>query len=78
MQISGGFTEGEVRSLARVLNRGAFPVPVVQQRVETVSPTVGKDSLNAAVIAGLIGVAADAGVHDRLLPQAVGRDHRRR
>jgi preprotein translocase subunit SecD len=41
-----------------VLNRGAFPVPVEQQRVETVSPTAGQDSLNAAVIAGLIGVAA--------------------
>ncbi len=58
VQISGAFTEDEVRSLARVLNRGAFPVPVEQQRVETVSPTAGQDSLNAAVIAGLIGVAA--------------------
>jgi preprotein translocase subunit SecD len=46
-----------VRSLARVLNRGAFPVPVVQQRVETVSPTAGQDALNAALIAGLVGLA---------------------
>lgn len=58
VQISGAFSETEVRSLARVLNRGAFPVAVEQQRVETVSATAGKDSLNAAVIAGLIGVAA--------------------
>ena len=57
VQISGAFEEAEVRSLARVLNRGAFPVAVEQQRVETVSPTAGQDSLNAAVIAGLIGVA---------------------
>ncbi len=57
VQISGAFSEDEVRSLARVLNRGAFPVPVVQQRVETVSPTAGQDSLNAAIIAGLIGAA---------------------
>ncbi len=57
VQISGSFSESEVRSLARVLNRGAFPVPVEQQRVETVSATAGKDSLNAAIIAGLIGVA---------------------
>lgn len=56
VQISGAFDEDEVRSLARVLNRGAFPVPVEQQRVETVSPTAGQDSLNAAIIAGLIGV----------------------
>ena len=61
VQISGAFEESEVRSLARVLNRGAFPVAVEQQRVETVSATAGKDSLNAAVIAGLIGVAAVLG-----------------
>ena len=58
VQISGAFSESEVRSLSRVLNRGAFPVPVEQQRVETVSATAGQDSLNAAVIAGLIGIAA--------------------
>ncbi len=58
VQISGDFTEEEVRALARVLNRGAFPVPVEQQRVETVSATAGQDSLNAALIAGLIGLAA--------------------
>ena len=57
VQISGAFSESEVRSLARVLNRGAFPVPVEQERVETVSATAGQDSLNAAIIAGLIGVA---------------------
>lgn len=57
VQISGAFEESEVRSLARVLNRGAFPVPVEQQRVETVSATAGQDSLKAAVIAGLIGLA---------------------
>jgi preprotein translocase subunit SecD len=54
--ISGSFTEDEARSLTRVLNRGAFPVPVEAQSVETVSPTLGSDSLRAAVIAGLIGV----------------------
>ncbi len=57
VQISGSFTEDEVRSLARVLNRGAFPVSVVQQRVETVSPTAGESALRAAIIAGMIGVA---------------------
>lgn len=57
VQISGSFTEGDARSLSRVLNRGAFPVQVEQQRVETVSPTAGEDSLNAAIVAGLFGVA---------------------
>jgi preprotein translocase subunit SecD len=57
VSISGAFSEDEVRSLARVINRGAFPVTVVQQRVETVSPTAGQSALEAAVVAGLIGVA---------------------
>jgi len=60
VQISGAFTEEEVRDLARVLNRGAFPVNVEAQRVESVSPTAGSDSLRAALIAGAIGLAAVA------------------
>lgn len=56
VSITGSFTEEEARSLADVLNRGAFPVQMVQERVETVSPTAGRDSLNAAIIAGIIGV----------------------
>ena len=57
MSITGRFSEDEARSLANVLNRGAFPVQMVQERVETVSPTAGRDSLNAAIFAGLLGVA---------------------
>lgn len=55
VQITGSFTEGEARSLARVLNRGAFPVNVEAQSVQTVSPTLGGDSLEAAVISGIVG-----------------------
>ena len=36
VQITGSFSEGEARSLARVLNRGAFPVNVEAQSVQTV------------------------------------------
>jgi preprotein translocase subunit SecD len=57
VSITGSFTEDEARSLADVLNRGAFPVQMVQQRVEAVSPTAGQDALDSAVIAGLIGAA---------------------
>ena len=58
VEISGAFTEDEVRSLARVLNRGAFPVGVEAQRVETVSATAGADSLRAVFIAGAFGLLA--------------------
>ena len=56
VEISGAFTEDESRSLARVLNRGAFPVDVEAQRVETVSATAGADSLRAVFIAGAVGL----------------------
>lgn len=58
VSITGSFGEEEARSLANVLNRGAFPVQMIQERVETVSPTAGQDSLDAAIIAGLIGMVA--------------------
>ena len=56
VQISGSFTEGEARSLSRVLNRGAFPTDVEVRRVDTVSPTLGEDSMRASIVAGLVGI----------------------
>ena len=55
VSITGDFTEDEARGLSRVLNRGAFPVSVEAESVETVSPALGGDTLRAAVISGLIG-----------------------
>lgn len=60
VSITGNFTEDEARDLARVLNRGAFPVGVEAESVETVSPALGGDTLRAAVISGLIGALAVA------------------
>lgn len=57
VNISGSFTQGEARSLARVLDRGAFPVQVEAQTVQTVSATLGKDSMRASILSGLAGVA---------------------
>jgi preprotein translocase subunit SecD len=55
--ITGSFTRGEAEDLAAVLNRGAFPVEVEAQEARTVSASAGADSLQAAIIAGLIGLA---------------------
>jgi preprotein translocase subunit SecD len=52
-----GMGEAEARSLSRVIDRGAFPVRVEPATVQTVSATLGQDSLNASVLAGLVGVA---------------------
>ena len=57
VSITGNFSQSEARSLVRVLNRGAFPVEVEAQEARTVSASAGSESLQAAVIAGLIGVA---------------------
>ncbi len=56
VSISGSFTQSEAEDLASVLNRGAFPVEVEAQEARTVSPSAGSDSLQAAIVAGLVGL----------------------
>lgn len=56
VDITGNFQESEARDLARVLKSGALPVRLEVQAVQTVSPTLGSDSLDAAIMAGLVGV----------------------
>lgn len=56
VQITGDFTEKEARDLAKILQFGAVPVRFDTPTVQTVSATLGKDSLNAAIISGLLGV----------------------
>jgi preprotein translocase subunit SecD len=55
--ISGNFTEREAKDLEQLLKYGALPVELKAEAVQTVSPTLGQDSLRAAVIAGFVGVA---------------------
>jgi len=56
VQISGSFSETEATDLARVLQFGAVPVKFDTPTVQTVSASLGEDSLRAAVLSGLIGV----------------------
>ena len=56
VQITGDFTEQEARDLAKILEFGAVPVKFEVSQVQTVSPTLGSDSLRAAVISGLVGL----------------------
>jgi preprotein translocase subunit SecD len=57
VQISGNFTEATADSLAQLLEYGALPVSLQQENVQAVSPTLGKSSLKAGLIAGLAGLA---------------------
>lgn len=56
-QITGGFTESDAKDLALVLRYGALPVELVPSATTTVSPTLGRDSLRAGLMAGIIGLA---------------------
>lgn len=56
VQISGDFKEAEAKDLAKVLEFGAVPVRFDSPTAQTVSATLGKDSLKAALISGLVGV----------------------
>ncbi|HYN36439.1 MAG TPA: protein translocase subunit SecD [Actinomycetota bacterium] len=49
--------EDEAKDLALVLRYGALPLELEQQEVQKVSPTLGEDSLQAGVTAGIIGLA---------------------
>jgi len=56
-QISGSFTEDQARQLAIQLNSGALPVPLKVVAQEVVGATLGQDTINQTVRAGMLGVA---------------------
>ncbi len=57
-QITGNFTLQAAQALAGRFNAGALPAPITLVNQETVSPDFGKNALDAAMLAGIIGTAA--------------------
>ncbi len=55
-QISGTFTQAQADVLATDLNYGSLPVPLQRLTEQTVSPSLGKSSLRAGLLAGLLGL----------------------
>jgi preprotein translocase subunit SecD len=55
-RITGNFTQGEAKDLALVLRYGSLPVQLERQTVQTVSASLGKDSLRAGLVAGAVGL----------------------
>lgn len=55
-EITGGFTRQEARDLATALRFGALPVQLKPQTVQTVSATLGRDSLWAGLLSGGLGI----------------------
>lgn len=58
--ITGNFTLDDAKKLSVQLNSGALPVPlkIIEQR--TVGPSLGRESINLSVRAGLVGIGAVA------------------
>ncbi len=56
-EISGMADIEEATSLSNALNSGALPVPIEVLMQQQVDPTLGKDSINSGMLAGLIGLA---------------------
>ena len=57
VQISGNFTQTEAEDLATVLKFGSLPVQLKPLTTTSVSPTLGRDQLDAGLLAGIIGLA---------------------
>jgi preprotein translocase subunit SecD len=55
-EISGDFTQPQAQALALVLKYGQIPIALTQATYTTVSPTLGKKSLQAGLLAGLLGL----------------------
>lgn len=55
-QITGEFTMEEARTLARDLNTGAIPAPIILTGEYTIGATLGHSALNQSLLAGAFGL----------------------
>ncbi len=53
--ISGNFTVDSARTLVERFNAGALPAPITLVNQQTISPTLGSDSLLKVILAAIIG-----------------------
>ncbi len=58
--ITGKFTVPEAKLLAKRLNAGALPVPITLESQQSVGASLGRDSLDKSLFAGLLGFLAIA------------------
>ena len=57
-QITGSFTMEEAKDLSIVLKAGALPAPLKMLQNVTVGPSLGRDSIEAGKMAGIMGTIA--------------------
>ncbi len=56
-QITGNFSTEEAKKLSILLNAGALPVPIKLVEERTVGATLGAESVNLSIKAGLVGLS---------------------
>lgn len=56
-QIEGGFTQEQAQDLSTVLRSGALPAGITTLEERTVGPSLGRDSIDKSLLAGLVGTA---------------------
>jgi len=56
-QITGSFTQAQATQLQNVLKYGSLPLKLTPQSVQSVSPTLGRNQLDAGLLAAAIGLA---------------------
>ena len=54
--ITGSFTADEAQNIALKIQSGALPLDITQQKVDTISATLGIDALSTSVSAAIIGL----------------------
>jgi preprotein translocase subunit SecD len=54
--IFGNFSQSQATSLANVLSYGSLPLSFHQESVQTITPQLGHDQLQAGLLAGLLGL----------------------
>ncbi len=57
-EIKGNFTVQSAQTLVERFNAGALPAPITLVNQQTISPDFGKNALNTAILAGIIGTLA--------------------
>ncbi len=56
-QIEGGFDQQEAQDLSTTLRSGALPAGITYLEERTVGPSLGRDSIEKGILAGLVGTA---------------------
>jgi len=56
-QITGQFTETQAANIVELLKYGALPIPLSIASEQIVGPTLGQDSIQRSIIAGIIGLS---------------------